>query len=62
MRNGLFISKDENHRFQKKILIKAFSRTYLENYVPIFDKHAKHLMNVSFEFNFVVDLLEAGIR
>ena len=47
MKNGVFLAKDEHHRFQKKIILKAFSKPYLENYVPIFDKHAKFLIDVS---------------
>lgn len=41
---GLLTSVGDEHRFQKKLLAKAFSINYLMNYVSVFDRHTKELV------------------
>ena len=43
---GLLTSTGDEHRFQKRILSKAFSNQQLQTYVPIFDKHAEDFVKV----------------
>jgi len=43
---GLLIAVADSHRFQKKLLSKAFSSTQLQTYVPVFDNHTKVLVDV----------------
>lgn len=52
--NGLLTSVGDQHRFQKRILSKAFSNQQLQTYVPIFDKHAENFVKVFFSFNFFI--------
>lgn len=44
LRNGVLLATGDAHRFQKKILIKAFSKPYLASYVQIFEKHSDLLL------------------
>ena len=44
---GLLTATGDDHRFQKKLLSKAFSTNYLMNYVPVIDRHATEFVKVS---------------
>lgn len=46
VKDGLLASQGEKHRFQKKILLKAFATNYLKHYVSVFDRHAEVLVKV----------------
>lgn len=48
---GLLTSTGEMHRFQKRILSKAFSNQQLQSYVPIFDKHAEDFVKVNYFYH-----------
>lgn len=43
---GILVSTGEHHRFQKRILAKAFSLLHVKKYTHVFDKHAKTLVKV----------------
>ena len=47
---GLLSSTGDYHRFQKKILGKAFATNNIKNYIPIFDKHVQVLVQVRLTF------------
>ena len=47
---GLLTSGGDLHRFQKRVLSKAFTTPQLQKYVPVFDRHTKDFVKVSMQF------------
>ena len=43
---GLLVAGGEHHRYQKRLLGKAFSMIQMKYYVPVFNRHANVLIEV----------------
>lgn len=46
LRHGLLDSTGESHRFQKRLLGKAFALQYMKYYIPTFQKHVDILIKI----------------